>query len=215
MQSRRIIALLVAALIVVGALALAACGEDDNSSGQSTKGNSTDRAFAAEMVPHHESAIEMAKLAKENGSREQIKSLADDIIAAQAAEITQLKAIDQRLSAAGVQVGDLGMSDDAMGMAMGMDELDSKQGFDRMFIDTMVPHHQGAIRMARIELAKGNDAELKAIATAIVAAQSKEIAQMNDWRLKWYGAMSPAGDVPAEDEDPSSAGSMEGMDHSG
>lgn len=213
MKRRSTAALLVAALIIFGALALGACRDDDKSSGRSTKGNPMDRAFAADMIPHHESAVAMAKLAKENGSREQIRMLADDIVAAQAAEITQLRSSDQRLAGAGVKVGDLGVSDDAMGMAMKMDELDSKQGFDRTFIDMMVPHHQGAIRMARIELAKGSDPELKALAAAIVTAQSKEIAQMNGWRLKWYGATSPAGGVPAEGEGSSSSTSMDGMGH--
>ena len=216
MQRRRSIVLLIAALIVVGSLSLAACGEDDKTtSGQTAQGNSTDRAFAAEMIPHHESAIEMATLAKENGSRAQIKMLAVDIIAAQADEITQLKAIDQRLSAAGVEVGDLGMSEASMGMHGEVDDLKSKKGFDRTFIDMMVPHHQGAIRMARLELAKGEDVELKAVAEAIIAAQSKEIAQMNEWRMDWYGAASPSGGVPPVGEDASSADSTGGMDHSG
>ena len=62
----------------------------------------------------------------------------------------------------------------------------------------MVPHHQGAIRMAQIELAEGNDEETKSLARAIIEAQSREITQMNEWRTEWYGSPSPAGGIPDE-----------------
>jgi len=90
----------------------------------------------------------------------------------------------------------LGLDMDEMGMSMDMDELDGAQPFDRAFIDAMIPHHQGAIRMARAELAKGKQRQLRRIARAIVKAQAKEIRQMNVWRTAWYGAASPAGGVP-------------------
>jgi hypothetical protein len=65
----------------------------------------------------------------------------------------------------------------------------------------MIPHHQGAIRMARIELEQGEDDELTELATAIIAAQSHEIEEMNSWREQWYGAPSPGGGAPPEDEE--------------
>jgi uncharacterized protein (DUF305 family) len=77
-----------------------------------------------------------------------------------------------------------------------MDELDGAKPFDRKFIDMMITHHQGAIRMARAELAKGTSARLRTIARAIVAAQKREILQMNSWRKAWYGATSPSGGIP-------------------
>jgi len=46
-----------------------------------------DQAFAAAMIPHHEGAIEMAKLARERAQHEEIRLLADDIISAQEREI--------------------------------------------------------------------------------------------------------------------------------
>lgn len=50
----------------------------------------------------------------------------------------------------------------------------------------MTAHHQGAIAMAKAQLAGGEDPDLKKIATAIVSAQEKEIAQMAAWKAKWY-----------------------------
>lgn len=56
----------------------------------------------------------------------------------------------------------------------------------------MIPHHQGAIRMARVELAEGADAKSKQLATAIIDAQSREIKAMNTHRTETFGGPSLA-----------------------
>lgn len=218
MHRTRILAMLTAVALILAPAVLAACGEDDDGgSAASQKANATDRAFAAEMIGHHKAAVEMAEAAKTNASREQITDLAAAIITTQKAEIAQMQAAEQRLADAGVDQRDLGMTDAEMGMDMNMDMLDSADGFDRMFIDMMIPHHQGAIRMARMELADGQDPELRELAETIIAAQAKEIEQMNAWREDWYGETSPAGGVPDEDMDShmSQQEQEHGMDHSG
>jgi uncharacterized protein (DUF305 family) len=52
---------------------------------------------------------------------------------------------------------------------------------DRDFVRMMIPHHQGAIDMARAELRYGKDPELRKLAEGIVSAQEKEIAWMKGW----------------------------------
>jgi uncharacterized protein (DUF305 family) len=179
---------------------------------QAAKGtaNATDRAFVREMIPHHQMAVEMAKMAKMNGDHAKIRTLAGKIITAQNGEISTLTTIAKSLGVTPAKMltngqmsaqtmrdlDTLGVTMSQSGMMMNMSDLDGAKPFDRKFIDMMIPHHQGAIRMARAELAKGKNTKLRSVARGIVSAQAKEIRQMNSWRKAWYGKTSPAGGVP-------------------
>ncbi len=52
------------------------------------------------------------------------------------------------------------------------------------FVHGMIPHHQGAIDMAKILKEKGKDPELQKMADDIISAQEKEITFMKDWLKK-------------------------------
>jgi len=193
-RTRLIVTALSALLALVGVVVLAGCGGDGD--GDTASSSGTDRAFTSDMIPHHKSAVIMANTAKERSKRPEIQKLADEIIRAQDSEIGQMQAIDKRLADAGKKRGKLGG-----GAMMGMGNeasLETAEPFDRAFIDMMIPHHQSAVEMSRIELAKGEDDETKKLATAIIAAQAKEIDQMNAYRKAWFGSISPSGGVPPE-----------------
>lgn len=193
----KITAAVVAALLIGLGVVLAL-----NSNGSSGE-DDTDGAFVSQMIPHHESAIEMAQIAQERGQHPEIRQLAADITSSQGSEIQTLEGIYERLygePADGQHHGDMGMDESMMGMDMDMDSLETAQPFDREFIDQMIAHHQGAIRMAQAQLQDGKDQEARDLAMAIIDAQTAEIEQMNAWRTEWYGAASPSGGVPGPDE---------------
>ena len=168
------------ALAVGAALALAGCGDDEESGDAppAASGNAVDRAFAADMIPHHEAAVQMAKIAQRRGSSPFVEQLAEDILRTQAAEIEAMRAADERLKSAGVAQGSLGVPADQMGMDHDATTLETAKPFDPAFLRMMLPHHEGAITMSRAELAKGKDAELRMLARQIIAAQQREISAM-------------------------------------
>ena len=75
------------------------------------------------------------------------------------------------------------MQDAMLQMQHGMD-MPATGDIDVDFARTMIPHHQGAIDMAKAELADGKDPELRELAEEIVAAQEKEIAFLKAWLAK-------------------------------
>jgi len=186
--------LLVAAAALLAALAIAACGGDDSDSGDNggasthsaggPTGNQTDAMFVNGMIPHHEGAIEMAEIAKTRAEHSEIKQLADDIVTAQRREIDTMTPLRKQLSE---HHGDAMME----GGHMNEDDiagLKTADPFDREFVDMMVPHHQSAVKMAKEELAQGENEQLRKLAEDIIGAQNREIEQMQMWRKDWYGA---------------------------
>lgn len=58
--------------------------------------------------------------------------------------------------------------------------------YEKRFIDMMIPHHEGALAMARNALQNANRPELQEMAKKIIEAQQKEIEQLKKWREEWY-----------------------------
>jgi uncharacterized protein (DUF305 family) len=168
------------ALVLGGVLLAAGCGSDNSAddSRSSAPGNPVDRAFVAHMIPHHRSAVQMAKIAQRRGQSAFVKQLADDIVRTQTEEIGAMRAEDQRLQRAGVKTGSLGVPEHMMGMSGDVASLKNAIPFDRAFLRMMIPHHQGAVVMAKAELAKGKGRALKRLAQNIITAQQREIREM-------------------------------------
>ncbi|MGV8910900.1 MAG: DUF305 domain-containing protein [Propionicimonas sp.] len=156
------------------------------SEGTAAVHNEADTTFAQMMVIHHEGAIEMAGLAEKEGSSSAVRSLAGRIRAAQGPEIDQMRGwLTAWGEPAPEDSGMAGMGHEGMDMGgldqqAAMDQLMKLNGeaFDKAFLTLMIQHHQGALTMATQEVDGGENADAIALATTIIAAQQKEIAEM-------------------------------------
>lgn len=185
-----------AALLAAGAalaLTLTACGGNEgpaaasppSPTGATVQGvtaarNDADVTFINDMAPHHSGAVAMAQLAATRAGSAQVKDLAERIAAAQGPEIERMKAM---AAAWGVTLRTDSPSMPGMsGMGGDIEALTPLTGavFDREFLNRMIAHHTTAVAMAQAELAQGSNPQAKELATSIVSAQQKEIAEMND-----------------------------------
>lgn len=68
------------------------------------------------------------------------------------------------------------------------EKLEGKTGdeFDKVFLEEMVMHHQGAISMASKALVQSNRLEIKTLADGIITTQTDEIAEMEGWLSDWF-----------------------------
>lgn len=86
--------------------------------------------------------------------------------------------------------------------------LESANPFDRAFVDEMVSHHRGAVRMSRVVLKHTKDPALRSLAETIIAAQTGEVRAMNAFRTRRYGGPAPEKAEPkmGDNEDMDSGG---------
>lgn len=192
MRTRTWLATLAALAAIAVAVVVVASGGDDDTA--TSFGNATDTAFITDMTAHHQGAIAMARIARQRAEHREIRQLADDIVAAQQAEISRMGTIRRDMRGMGQHGnGHMGMSAAEMGMDMDPAMLEDAEPFDRAFIDMMVPHHEGAVEMAKQLLKHGQQPALRTMAHNIIGAQQLEILEMHEWRKAWYGsARSPA-----------------------
>jgi uncharacterized protein (DUF305 family) len=145
-----------------------------------------DLDFAKGMIPHHQGAIDMAKVELEFGKDPEIKKMAEAVVAAQTSEIDLMtKWLSSTDDKSLVQVpASVKVNQQAMNTMMAAMMVTYSGNADVDFVTGMIPHHQGAIDMAKIELQFGKDATLQKLASDIVKAQESEIAFMQDWLKK-------------------------------
>jgi uncharacterized protein (DUF305 family) len=155
-----------------------------------------DLRFIDAMILHHQGAVAMAKEVRQKSTRLKLKQLANEIIQAQEKEIAQMQQwrkawypnAGEQAMAWHSQMGHMmAMSPEQMkAMQMDMNLGKSDAEFDLRFLNAMIPHHEGALTMAKDVLNKSQRPEIKQLAETIIASQQKEIDQMKQWRKAWY-----------------------------
>jgi uncharacterized protein (DUF305 family) len=188
---------------LAAALVLSACGTADTSAPSSTNPsasaansapageikNEDDVMFASMMIPHHAQAVSMADMALKKATNPKVKALASKIKEAQGPEIERMAGWLTSWGAPVPHAGEgsemsgmEGMGDQTGGMmsAKEISNLNQATGaaFDRMWLQMMVKHHQGAVVMAKTAVDQGTNPEAKKLAKSIIDGQSAEIAEM-------------------------------------
>jgi uncharacterized protein (DUF305 family) len=159
-----------------------AAGSSSSSAADPAGHNAQDISFAQMMIPHHQQAIEMAKLVPSRTQNQKVRALASQIEAAQDPEIATMRTWLQQwgATASPSASGHDAHGGDGMMTAQQMAELEKASGaaFDRLWLQMMITHHEGAVTMAQQELATGQNGQAKAMAQAIIGGQTKEINEM-------------------------------------
>ena len=140
-----------------------------------------DAEYAEMMIPHHQGAIDMANLQLSKGTDEVLKKISRGIIQSQTAEINQFKTFLASHKENKIEGNHPELMEAMAGMDAKMGAAPLSGNVDKDFAVLMKIHHQGAVEMSQGLLGDGTDANLKKMATAIIAAQNKEIAEFSAW----------------------------------
>ena len=145
-----------------------------------------DLDFVQGMIPHHQGAIDMAKVVLQYGKDPEIKKLAEGVVKAQEGEISGMNQWLSKADKAALPASpDFAKAND-QAMATMMKNMMVPYGgnADVDFVKGMIPHHQGAIDMAKVALQYAKDPVLLKLANDIVTAQEGEIGFMTNWLKK-------------------------------
>ena len=146
-----------------------------------------DLQFLDSMSMHHQHGAEMARMGSEKGESDALRTMAGAMRVHMERETEQMQALRERWyrGAADARSMDLPGAEFMRSMDASLMTDKSGKAFDIAFVDMMVPHHEGAIAMARDAMAKAEHAEVKALARAIAEREQREIDKLLRWEREW------------------------------
>lgn len=142
--------------------------------------------FVIGMIPHHQEAVDAARVVLERGERPEVRALAAEIVAAQRDEIERLEAwrADWYPTASAPAY---------VPMMRSLNGLEPDE-VDRTFASDMIHHHAMAIGMAEAVLAlDGVRPEVADLAGDVIRVQTEEIGELRGWIAAWGAAPHPTG----------------------
>ncbi|MFN2478670.1 MAG: DUF305 domain-containing protein [Pseudonocardiaceae bacterium] len=139
--------------------------------------NQADVVFLQNMIPHHAQAIAMSQMASSQTTSPQVKDLATRINTEQSPQTQQMSDL---LTAWGAPTPATTANTGTMGGLGHGQTTGTMSGawFDRMFLQTMIIHHQDAVTMSQTELAQGSNPATRNLAQQIISAQQAQINEM-------------------------------------
>jgi uncharacterized protein (DUF305 family) len=142
-----------------------------------------DLDFVAGMMPHHQGAIDMAKVVLKFGKDPEIKKLAEGVVAAQEGEITLMKDWLAKTDQAALPVSEDSRTANEQAMITMMKDMTVPLTGDADvdFVKGMILHHQGAVDMAKAALQFAKDPAILKLASNVVSAQEGEMTVMKEW----------------------------------
>lgn len=143
--------------------------------------------FLNGMIPHHQGAIEMAKVQLAYGRDGLLKSFTQKVIRDQNREIAYMKrhlAAMEKSQAMNLDPHSTLAFEEANKQMHHEMRIDFSGNADMDFVNGMIPHHQGAVEMAKIVLLYGDDAFSRRLANEIINAQSSEIYWLKRWKSR-------------------------------
>jgi uncharacterized protein (DUF305 family) len=143
-----------------------------------------DADFVRGMIPHHQGAVDVSEIVLKFGKDAEVRKLATHIIAEQKIEIAQMKAwiAANPSPAASPEAEAIRAAYGKVNAQMHADMSAPLAGNpDADFVRGMIPHHMGAVEMAKVLLQFGKDETLRTLAQNIIRTQNIEITQMRTW----------------------------------
>lgn len=137
--------------------------------------------FVRQMIPHHQGAVDMAKVELKYGKDETVKAFARWVIRAQEQEIAAMKNWLERKDSGKVVKGATDHYGAAMATMHHAMMIDYTGDADVDFVRGMIPHHQGALDMAKVWFTNGSDPDVDVLVHDIYTSQDGEIALMRGW----------------------------------
>ena len=151
-----------------------------------------DLQFIDSMIHHHQGAVMMSKMALQKTENAELKRFLQKIIDDQDKEIARMKEwrdtwYPGKPSALNMEMPGMKMGSEKMNTSSHEKEMQVMAGkdFDMHFIDMMIPHHEGAIAMAKDALQKAEHAEIKTLSNEVIREQEAEIKKMREWKAQW------------------------------
>jgi uncharacterized protein (DUF305 family) len=158
-----------------------------NASLEKLKGADFEQSFLQQMIQHHRSAVEMAKMVSDHTKRAELRELANKIISSQQQEIDQMTGwLKSWYNASPKEIANE-EADKEMKPHMSMLSGKKDAAFDKAFLEMMPKHHHMAVEMAEQAEKKATHPELKELAAKIAKDQQQEIKQMKTWAQSWFG----------------------------